>query len=367
MATHAHLNVCMDVVYVRTYARTYGRAVYLVSTCLCREAFRTFFGEPSDKDTYIRVSTGVPAYWQFWNCVSCSSFLSHVDTLLRTSHLLSPFPGQLILGLPIFLKFAGAAIVALKRWLHAEEVDEDSEAEIDKYFSTIHTPPYVPRLDTFAYTPLTLVEKKPVSCSVKSKPSSTSKKINKGDMMWAEIVRGCVTALLGSVSRPNNWFQSGNWTCTGAYGHAHTISHFYLFSLTCILIDQLQQTSPLPPLPLVQVTFRRVRLLQLTQVHPQHSRHGRLRQPGGMRKRSLRRKWNYTTVPSVRKRNRQQSHSNAAKSEWLTYITVSLADLTTCSARPCGICVTIHSARLFCCYSMVNDSYVRISVKIFAL
>lgn len=92
-----------------------------------------------------------------------------------------PFPVQLILGLPIFLKFAGAAIVALKRWLHAEEIDEDSEGEIDKYFSTIHTPPYVPRMETFAYAPLALTEKRTLSSSMKAKPSSTSKKMDKGN------------------------------------------------------------------------------------------------------------------------------------------------------------------------------------------
>ena len=231
-----------------TYICTYGRAVRLVCTCLCREAFRTFFGEPSDKDTYIRVSTRVPVYGQIRNCISCSSFSSHVDTLLCTSHLLSPFPGQLILGLPIFLKFAGAAIVALKRWLHAEEVDEDSEAEIDKYFSTIHTPPYVPRLDTFAYTPLTLVEKKPVSCSVKAKPSTTLKKINKGDVMWAKTVYGCVTVLLGSVSRPDICIQSGNQkvhVCIQACTHNLTLL-FVLSHMHCQRSVAADIPSPTP-------------------------------------------------------------------------------------------------------------------------
>lgn len=71
--------------------------------------------------------------------------------------------------------------MALKRWLHAEEIDEDSEGEIDKYFSTIHTPPYVPRMETFAYAPLALAEKRTLSSSVKAKPSSTSKKMDKGN------------------------------------------------------------------------------------------------------------------------------------------------------------------------------------------
>ena len=71
--------------------------------------------------------------------------------------------------------------MALKRWLHAEEINEDSEDEIDKYFSTIHTPPYVPRLETFAYEPRAVTEKK--TSSMKAKSSSTSKKFDKGKVV----------------------------------------------------------------------------------------------------------------------------------------------------------------------------------------
>lgn len=66
-----------------------------------REAFRSLFGEPSAKDTYVK----------------------------------------LVLGLPLYLKFAGAIVIALRRWLSADDIDEDNQVEMNKYFVTIHTLP----------------------------------------------------------------------------------------------------------------------------------------------------------------------------------------------------------------------------------
>ena len=46
-----------------------------------------------------------------------------------------------MLGLPLYLKFAGAIVIALRRWLSADDIDEDNQVEMNKYFVTIHTVP----------------------------------------------------------------------------------------------------------------------------------------------------------------------------------------------------------------------------------
>ena len=44
---------------------------------------------------------------------------------------------QVLCGLPVYLKFAGAVVEVLKRWLHSDELLVDEEAR-ESYFAQIH-------------------------------------------------------------------------------------------------------------------------------------------------------------------------------------------------------------------------------------
>ena len=76
---------------------------------------------------------------------------------------------QLVLGLPLYLKFAGAIIIALKRWLSADDIDEDNEVEMDKYFVTIHTAPL--RMPAIGDRTLVLRDDDPIIPADKEKTS----------------------------------------------------------------------------------------------------------------------------------------------------------------------------------------------------
>ncbi len=48
-----------------------------------------------------------------------------------------PLHPQVVCGLPVYIKFAGAAVVLLRRWLDAEDIPDDEKA-IGDYLDHIH-------------------------------------------------------------------------------------------------------------------------------------------------------------------------------------------------------------------------------------
>ena len=102
---------------------------------------------------------------------------------------------QLVLGLPLYLKFAGAIIIALKRWLSADDIDEDNEVEMDKYFVTIHTAPL--RLPAIGDRTLVLRDDDPIIPADKEKTSIGS---SSSELCFAEekCICTCIFMYIGT-------------------------------------------------------------------------------------------------------------------------------------------------------------------------
>ena len=47
---------------------------------------------------------------------------------------------QVLCGLPMYVKFAGSAVVALRRWMEAPEIDPENETAKRNYFENIFVP-----------------------------------------------------------------------------------------------------------------------------------------------------------------------------------------------------------------------------------
>ena len=45
----------------------------------------------------------------------------------------------MLCGLPMYVKFAGSAVVALRRWMDAPEIDPEDEAARSNYLDNIYT------------------------------------------------------------------------------------------------------------------------------------------------------------------------------------------------------------------------------------
>ena len=48
-----------------------------------------------------------------------------------------PLP-QVLCGLPVYIKFAGAAVMMIRRWLEADDIPSDDEDAKTRYFDHIH-------------------------------------------------------------------------------------------------------------------------------------------------------------------------------------------------------------------------------------
>ena len=122
---------------------------------------------------------------------------------------------QLVLGLPLYLKFAGAIIIALKRWLSADDIDEDNEVEMDKYFVTIHTAPL--RMPAIGDRTLVLRDDDPIIPADKEKTSVGG---SSSELCFAVGTGSCCTCIHMYI---------------GTYVHAYTMyMHTFIHTYVCI-------------------------------------------------------------------------------------------------------------------------------------
>lgn len=80
-----------------------------------RETFRKLFGPPNTKTTFMKVSVRWP----------CKSRINHM-------------PFQVLCALPVYVKFAGAAVEVLRRWLQSDDIPSDDDTIKETYFARIH-------------------------------------------------------------------------------------------------------------------------------------------------------------------------------------------------------------------------------------
>ena len=88
-----------------------------------------------------------PSRLQWTNCLSC--FMELLFLPLSSLSSFTPFPSpalsslplppthQVLCGLPVYVKFAGAAVSCLRRWLTAETIPSDEKLE-EEFLASVH-------------------------------------------------------------------------------------------------------------------------------------------------------------------------------------------------------------------------------------
>ena len=104
-----------------------------------REIFRQLFGPPDDRRTFMKVSASCPSsppppLPPFGSPFSYSLHLLSPSLLLPPS---SSLPQQVLCGLPVYIKFAGAAVAMLRRWLTADDIPSDETREAE-FLANVH-------------------------------------------------------------------------------------------------------------------------------------------------------------------------------------------------------------------------------------